>query len=72
MTSIWGMIAYIIFKIVVWIVNKMGADKATQKALEEFLNAAVNNNKSVALMKAAQKQLDWLKKNPWKERPVKK
>lgn len=68
----WGTVLFLALQVVVWIIGLVGADEKTKQKLAEFLEVAANDKKSVALMKAGQKQLDWLKKKNWVVHPIKK
>jgi len=66
----WATIIAAVLRIIIWIIDLVGADEKTKKKLEEFIKAASNDKKSAALMKAGQKQLEWLKNNKKIVNPV--
>ena len=67
----WEIIVTVIFQIIWLFLKKLGADEEMEKKLKEFFELAANDNKSVTLNKAAKKQLEWIKKHPFVQNPVK-
>ena len=56
----------VIFQIIGWLLDRAKISQEAKEAFFEFVKKAAKDIGSVKLMEYGDRQLEWLKKNPWK------
>ena len=57
----------VFFQVIGWFLEKSKASEEAKRRFFEFVKLAGNDFGSVRLMEYGDKQIKWLKENPWKE-----
>jgi hypothetical protein len=66
----WTEILLLVLKVVAWIIDLLNASEEAKKKFIEFVKQAAQDTNSAKLMKYHDRQLQWLKDNPWDEKKV--
>ena len=63
----WGAILTVGLQIVGWLLDRAGASKESKENFFAWIKKVGSELGSVKLMQYGDKQLEWLKNNPWEE-----